>query len=88
MELPDRIGLISLRELAPLIGQLRRRHDLNILNMEILAASVHLGATVFLSAPSPRLQRALAVEGRSTELVGWISAPSAGSGPGRPPPWG
>jgi hypothetical protein len=63
LELPDEIGLLSLRELGPVIGQLRARHDLNILSMEALAAATRLGAAVFLSAPSPRLEAALKAEG-------------------------
>jgi hypothetical protein len=69
MELPENVGLVSLRDLAPLIGQLRRRHDLNILGMEVLSASIHLEADVYLSAPSPRLQDALDREGRRVEVV-------------------
>jgi hypothetical protein len=69
MELPDDVGLVSLRSLAPLIGQLRRNHDMNILGMEVLAASIHLQADVYLSAPSPRLQEALDREGRRVEIV-------------------
>ena len=69
MELPEDVGLVSLRNLAPLIGQLRRRHDLNILGMEVLSASIHLEADVYLSAPSPRLQDALDHEGRRAEVV-------------------
>jgi hypothetical protein len=63
LELPGKIGLLSLRELGPVIGQLRARHDLNILSMEALAAATRLGAAVFLSAPSPRLETALKSEG-------------------------
>lgn len=69
LELPDEIGLISLRELAPLIAQLRARHQLNILSIEAAAAAVHLGATVALSTRSPRLETALAAEGRPVEIV-------------------
>jgi hypothetical protein len=69
LELPKPIGLLSLRELAPLIGQLRSRHDLNILGMEVLAAAIHLEADVFLSAKSPRLQSALESEGRRVEVL-------------------
>lgn len=64
LELPEAIGLLSLRELGPLIGQLRARHDLNILGVEALAAATRLEADVFLSAPSPRLESALQAEGR------------------------
>ncbi len=59
LELPEDITLISLRELAPDIGRLRRRHTLNVLATEALAAALRLEAEVVLSTPSPRLQRAL-----------------------------
>jgi len=68
MDLPDSMGLISLRDLAPVIGQLRRFHSLNILGMEALAAATRLKATVFLSAPSPLLEAALAREGRPVKV--------------------
>ena len=70
LELPDQIGLVSLRELAPVVGQLRNRHDLNILGMEVLAAAVHLEADVYLSAASPRLEEALIRESRRAQIVG------------------
>jgi hypothetical protein len=69
LELPDQIGLVSLRDLAPVMGQLRNCHDLNILGMEVLAAAVHLEADVYLSAPSPRLQEALIRESRRARIV-------------------
>lgn len=69
LELPDGIGLVSLRDLAPVIGRLRQRHHLNILGMEVLAAAVLLGAVVRISASSPKLQHALAIEGRGCEIV-------------------
>jgi hypothetical protein len=69
IELPDAVGLVSLRELGPVIGRLRRRHPLNILGMEALAAATYLSADVYLSAPSPRLQQALEVEGRSQRVM-------------------
>jgi hypothetical protein len=59
LELPSEIGLVSLRELGPVIAQLRGDHQLNILNIEVLAAATHLNADVFLSAPSPMLESAL-----------------------------
>lgn len=70
LQLPDEIGLVSLRELAPLIGQLRARHDLNILGMEVLAAAMHLDADVYLSAPSPRLEESLERESCRVQIVG------------------
>jgi hypothetical protein len=62
LELPVDIGLVSLRDLAPVIGQLRAHHQLNILSIEALSAATHLRATVYLSAPSPLLEGALASE--------------------------
>ncbi len=62
MQLPDAIGLVRLRELAPVIGQLRQDHSLNVLGMEALAAARYLHAEVFLKAESPKLQTALALE--------------------------
>ena len=69
LELPDEIGLVSLRELGPVIGRLRARHQLNILSIEALAAAVYLNATVALSVGSPRLENALHAEGISFHTV-------------------
>lgn len=69
LELPERIGLASLRTLGPLIGHLSRRHRLNALGIEVLAAAVHLQADVYLSAPAPRLQEALLAEDRHAEII-------------------
>ena len=69
LELPDGIGLASLRTLAPLMGQLSRRHRLNALGIEALAAAVRLEADVYLSAPAPRLEEALRAEHRHAEIV-------------------
>ncbi|MCY4632152.1 MAG: hypothetical protein OXE75_14895 [bacterium] len=69
LELPEEIGVESLRTLAPLIGHLHQRHRLNALGIEVLAAAVHLQADVYLSAPSPRLEEALRTEHRLVELV-------------------
>ncbi len=68
LALPPSIGLVSLRDLAPLMGELRQRHDLNLLGSEALAAAIHLGAPVHLSAPAPRLVAALGHEGRAVEV--------------------
>ena len=51
------------------MGELRRRHALNVLGTEALAAALHLDAGVFLSAPSPRLEQALRVEGMYVEVI-------------------
>ncbi len=70
LELPEEIGLVSLRILAPLIGRLRSRHrQLNLLSIEALAAALHLNAQVYLLTPSPPLQDALAAEGRQAAIL-------------------
>ena len=69
LELPDEIGLTSLRTLGPLIGRLSRRHRLNALGIEVLAAAIHLQADVYVSAPTPRLEEALRAENRNVEIV-------------------
>ena len=68
--LPEWVGMESLRTLAPLMGDLRRRHALNVLGTEALAAAVYLNAAVFLAAPSPRLEQALRAEGIDVDVVG------------------
>ena len=70
LELPDEIGLVSLRTLGPLIAHHRRRHRLNALGSEALAAAAHLEASVFLSVTSPRLEDALRAEGLHVEVTG------------------
>jgi hypothetical protein len=60
LKLPGEIGLLSLRDLAPTIAQLREHHQLNLLSIEALAAASQLEAQVFLSASSPMLEAALA----------------------------
>lgn len=69
LELPEAIGLVSLRDLGPLVGRMRERYELNILSSEVVAAAVHLDATVCLSASSPRLEAALHDEGRPVHLT-------------------
>ena len=65
LELPDEIGLVSLRTLAPLTGWLRGCHQkLNLLSLEALAAALYLNADVYLLTSSPPLEEALAAEGR------------------------
>lgn len=69
LELPDAIGLMSLRELAPTIAQLRVKHQLNILSIEALAAAKRLNATVYLSASSPLLELAIKAEGLAVRML-------------------
>lgn len=70
MEFPSEIGLLGLRDLGPIMARLRGRHQLNILGIEALAATVQLGATVALSARSPRLEDALSAEGYTFAIAG------------------
>jgi hypothetical protein len=63
LALPESIGLVSLRDLAPTIAELRTRHQLNLLSIEALAAAKVLNARVLLTTPSPRLEAALTAEG-------------------------
>ena len=69
LELPDEIGLISLRDLGPTIAQMREFHQLNILGIEALAAANHLRAHVFLSATSPLLEHALMHENLTVKVT-------------------
>jgi hypothetical protein len=71
LELPDEIGMLSLRELGPTIADLRSRHQLNILSIEALAAAARLNAQVYLSASSPQLEHAL----RSANLKVRVQSP-------------
>jgi len=65
ISLPDDVGLLSLRELAPTIASLRNRHRLNLLSIEALAAAKTLDARVLLTTSSPLLEEALAAENLS-----------------------
>ncbi len=69
LELPPEIGVLSLRELGPTIADLRGRHQLNVLAIEALASASRLDARVFISAPSPLLERALIAEGLTVRVV-------------------
>lgn len=69
LDLPDDVGMLSLRQLGPTIAQLRQHHQLNILGIEALAAASILGAHVFLSAPSPMLEAALEFENLKVKVA-------------------
>jgi hypothetical protein len=62
MRRPHGIGLVSLGELAAVMGQLRQIHSLNVLVKQALAAARCLHADVSLGTESPKLQEALALE--------------------------
>lgn len=67
VELPDQIGLLSLREVGPTMAEFRGRHQLNLLGLEALAAARVLDASVILSADSPLLEASLDLERISWE---------------------
>jgi len=69
LDLPDNIGMLSLRQLGPTIAHLRQHHQLNILGIEALAAASLLGAHVFISAPSPVLESALKFENLKVKVA-------------------
>jgi hypothetical protein len=62
LELPDRFGLVSMRDLAPEMAEVRSHHALNLLSAEAVASARRLGARVYLSTPSPTLEAALGAE--------------------------
>lgn len=55
-ELPQEIGLLSLRDLVPVMQALRVRRPLNLLNAEALAAALLLDASLVVSTDSPLLR--------------------------------
>ena len=72
LELPAEIGLLSLRQLGPLIGELATRHPpMNVLSREALAAAVELSATVFVAEgnENPALLSALDSEQLTVRIV-------------------
>jgi len=71
MALPEEIGLMSMRELAPRMAMLVDSYPhLNLLAREALAAALVLDAKVVLNVGSPGLQAALATEGRECLVMG------------------
>lgn len=72
LELPAEIGLLSLRQLGPLVGELATRHPpMNVLSREALAATVELSATVILAEgnENPALLSALESEQLTVRIV-------------------
>lgn len=65
LRLPSSIELVSLRDLVPTMATLSARHRLNVLALEALAAAVHLGVGIHVSAANigPKLRDAAAAEG-------------------------
>ncbi|MDE3008976.1 MAG: hypothetical protein KGJ10_08415 [Acidobacteriota bacterium] len=72
LQLPERIGLPSTRQLVPLMVEIVERHPkLNLLNLEAVAAARVLAATIWLSpeAASGALPAVLDVELLAWEVV-------------------
>lgn len=63
--LPDDIGLLSLREIVPVMGELSSAHRLNLLSLEALGAAVHLRADVLVALENdgPSLRAAVTSSG-------------------------
>ena len=59
-DLPDGVGLLSLRVLVPVIRRLDPRGRLNLLSGEALAAAYVLTATVLVATDAPLLRSACA----------------------------
>ncbi len=47
--LPDDVGLLSLREIVPVMGELSSTHRLNLLSLEALGTAVYLDADVLVA---------------------------------------
>jgi hypothetical protein len=62
--LPEDIGLLSFRDLAPSMARFSERHALNLLSLEALAAAASLDAQILVAAENdgPSLRRAAADE--------------------------
>ena len=72
LQLPAEIGLLSLRQLGPPIGELATRHAaMNVLTREVLAAAVELSATVVVAQgnENPALLAALEAERLTATVI-------------------
>ncbi len=60
LTLPEEIGIIGLRILAPIMADIVKDQRLNVLNLEGVAAAAHLGAAVHVAAVNdgPKLRAA------------------------------
>jgi hypothetical protein len=71
LALPESIGLISMRELAPKMGRLMDPYPhLNLLAREALAAALFLETAVVLNTSFPTLEAALTEAGRECIVRG------------------
>lgn len=54
-DLPDEVGLVSLRDAVPVMRALRVQRPLNMINAEALAVALLLDASIVVSTDSPLL---------------------------------
>jgi hypothetical protein len=71
VKLPEHVGLLSLRELAPTMAQGIEVHRLNLLSLEALAAAMTLNADIAMAAGSenPSLIAAAELERVAVRIV-------------------
>jgi hypothetical protein len=71
IRLPEDVGLVSFRDLAPTMASLSLIHRLNVLSLEALAAAIQLPAEVLISSTgvNPTLMTALELERVRFRLV-------------------
>lgn len=69
--LPDDVGVLSLREIVPVMAELSSTHRLNLLSLEALGAAVHLGAVVMAASENdgPLLRSAVTSVGLDYSTV-------------------
>jgi len=71
VRLPDDVGLLSLREVVPVMAELSLQQRLNLLSLEALSAAVHLRAdvAVALENDGPLLREAVSAAGLQYSTV-------------------
>jgi hypothetical protein len=71
VKLPETIGLLSLREIAPTMAEGVERHRLNVMSLEALASAMNLNAEIALAVGSenPLLITAAEIEGLKVRIV-------------------
>jgi hypothetical protein len=71
VKLPENVGLLSLRELAPMMAEGVERHRLNVMSLEALAAAMSVNAEIAMAVGSenPLLTTAAKAEGLKVRIV-------------------
>ncbi|MGI9118557.1 MAG: hypothetical protein ACR2G7_00210 [Acidimicrobiales bacterium] len=69
--LPDTVGMLSFRGLAPEMAELVERHRLNLLSLEAIAAALSLASVIRLAAgnDNPAVMSAAEAEGIDCRLL-------------------